>query len=152
MVAADSTTVCDVTAVTGATGLAVPVAGPVPAALAAATVTAYIAAAGVKSPADRLTLAAEARADADCGLDPGAGTQPSPLAAGTTCCQVIVKPLTASPPSSAGAAHDTVTAPVPSGLAVTCPGPAGGCAVCGVPDPVAAAEVPTAFDAVNVSV
>lgn len=59
--------------------------------------------------------------------------------------------MSESPPSSAGALHDTVTGPLPSGLADTSVGPAGTCGGAGVPVPVAVADGPTEFDAAIVT-
>src|SRR5215472_11026537 len=63
----------------------------------------------------------------------------------------MTKPVSASPPLSAGAVHDTVTVPVPSGRADTCAGPAGAWARAGVPEAAADADFPTAFAAVRVT-
>jgi len=64
---------------------------------------------------------------------------------------VIRKPVSASPSLSAGAVHDTVTVPVPSGRADTWAGPAGAWARAGVPAALPPADVPTALAAVTVT-
>ena len=149
-VAAVNATVEEGACTTGATGALTVDAAPVPTAFDAATVSEYNAIDTGNVDAGNVNDDAPEPAAEVTAILPDAGTYwPGTLLSGTTCRVVITYPVTTEPPSSAGADHDTGTAPVPSGCADTPTGTSGTRATDGVPTPAPAAETPTPFTAVN---